>query len=151
MVKELINSPEKFIGKNKWTVLFLGGCLAIVLLALGSAGVHAYTNDAEFCASCHVMDTVYKEWQHSAHREVTNCNDCHTVQTNYVAKTWSKVTAGTGHVFHNTFGDDNQVIRLKNNEVVQQNCLRCHSEYVEQTILMEGDCFRCHRTTPHGA
>ncbi|KJS84212.1 MAG: hypothetical protein JM58_11365 [Peptococcaceae bacterium BICA1-8] len=150
MLKQLIRAPSSLIMKHKGLVVLIGIGLAVIMIIVGSLGVNAYTKEAEFCASCHVMDTVYREWQHSAHREFTNCNDCHTDQKNYVAKTWSKATSGTGHLYHNTFGDPNVMLELKNTETVQENCLRCHANLVESNFLMDDDCFRCHRTTPHG-
>lgn len=150
MLKQLIRAPSGPVCISKWVVALMGFSVVFLLSTVGIVGMHKVTKEAEFCASCHVMDTVYREWQHSAHRNITNCNDCHTDQRNYATKTWSKVTSGTGHMYHNIFGDHNQMLKLKDKETVQQNCLRCHADVVQGAVLMDDDCFRCHRTTPHG-
>ncbi|NLT94910.1 MAG: cytochrome c nitrite reductase small subunit [Clostridia bacterium] len=150
MLHNLIRAPNTLWNKHKGLFVLTGLSLMLLIAFLGSLGVNAYTKEADFCASCHIMDDVYREWQHSAHRQFTNCNDCHTDQTNYVLKTWSKATAGTGHLYHNIFGDPNAMLKLKNTATVQENCLRCHGDLVEGNFLMDDECFRCHRTTPHG-
>lgn len=130
------------------------GLLAVLCLTavIGVQGVHALTKDPSYCVSCHVMEPVYGTWSHSSHREIVGCNDCHTDQTNYATKTYTKITSGVQHLYHNTFSDVPDSIRMneKNNEMVQNNCLKCHQDVV-RNISMDPSrqCFDCHRYTPH--
>ncbi|MTV50541.1 cytochrome c nitrite reductase small subunit [Heliobacillus mobilis] len=138
------------------------GILSVVIL-LAAAGaatatMHAVTHESSFCASCHVMQNYMASWEHSSHREVAGCNDCHTDQRNYLAKTYSKATAGARHAFMNVIKPPEHLKMIESSkEVVQRNCLRCHDSLVEKTRLADQDaeadrkfCFDCHRSTPHG-
>lgn len=142
--------PPKKISRR---TLILGILLALCLVGvIGVQGMHAVTKDSSFCVSCHVMEPVYGTWSHSSHREIAGCNDCHTDQTNYATKTYTKATAGVQHLYHNTFGSVPEPIRIaqKNTEMVQNNCLRCHQDVV-RNLNMDSSrrCFDCHRYTPH--
>ncbi|HHX49839.1 MAG TPA: cytochrome c nitrite reductase small subunit [Clostridia bacterium] len=131
----------------------IGFLVALLLVAIiGTQGVHSATKDPSFCVSCHVMEPVYGTWSHSSHREIVDCNGCHTDQTNYLTKTYSKVTAGMQHLYHNNFGEIPQPIRIakSNTQMVQENCLRCHQDIVRNLRMDPGRrCFDCHRYTPH--
>lgn len=147
----VLSGKTKRISKLSLIVgLFVGLCSIVVI---GVQGVHAVTKDSSFCVSCHVMEPVYGTWSHSSHREIVGCNDCHTDQTNYATKSYTKITAGVQHLYHNTFSDVPDSIRIadKNTEMVQQNCLRCHEDVV-RNVKMDSSrrCFDCHRYTPHG-
>jgi len=141
--------PKKLSKRTLIVGLLVGLCL---IGFIGVQGMHAVTKDSSFCVSCHVMEPVYGTWSHSSHREIAGCNDCHTDQTNYLTKTYTKATAGIKHLYHNTFGDVPEPIRLadSNEELVQENCLRCHQEVV-RNVNMDSSrrCFDCHRYTPH--
>lgn len=133
--------------------LIVGLFVGLFLIAIiGVQGVHAVTSDSSYCVSCHVMEPVYGTWSHSSHREIAGCNDCHTDQTNYVTKSYTKITAGVQHLYHNTFSDLPDSIRIKDGstELVQNNCLRCHEDVV-RNVNMDSSrrCFDCHRYTPH--
>lgn len=133
--------------------------LALLLLAAGAgtATMHAVTGDSSFCGTCHVMDNYMSSWQHSSHRDVAGCNDCHTDQTNYLTKTWTKATAGARHAYVNYLSTPPQHLKMVESSkgVVQGNCLRCHGQVVEKTTLADPKvggkyCFDCHRSMPHG-
>ncbi|NLC38426.1 MAG: cytochrome c nitrite reductase small subunit [Clostridia bacterium] len=145
--------PEVFSGKllTGPALISLFGALFFMAI-IGSQGVHIATKDPSFCVSCHVMEPVYGTWSHSSHREIVDCNGCHTDQSNYFTKTYSKVIAGIQHLYHNNFGEIPEPIRLaqSNTQMVQENCLRCHHDIV-RNLRMDADrrCFDCHRYTPH--
>ncbi|NLC77981.1 MAG: cytochrome c nitrite reductase small subunit [Clostridia bacterium] len=141
-------------GKRRARITLVVGLLVVLCFAvlISVEGVHSATKDPSFCVSCHVMEPVYGTWSHSAHREVAGCNDCHTDNTNYFTKTYTKATAGLQHLYHNTFSDlpDRLRIHQANTALVQDNCIRCHEDVVRNLNMdPERRCFDCHRYTPH--
>ena len=74
-----------------------------------------------------------------------------------------KASDGLRHASMFTFRMEPQVIRIKDagREVVQENCIRCHSNYLHPVALrsigansiyedIEGVGWDCHRETTHG-
>ena len=98
-----------------------------------------------------------------SHGRVTNCNDCHVPQDNIIRKYMFKASDGLRHATMFTFRMEPQVIRIKDagRNVVQENCIRCHANYLHpislrsmgaKSIYEDDDrvCWDCHRETPHG-
>lgn len=85
-----------------------------------------------------------------------NCTDCHVPHSNFVAKYYVKAVSGFNHVRHFTFGSIPEPIRAKpaTDEIIQENCIRCHSETVSAVADGQMDsgryCFECHRSVAHG-
>ena len=122
------------------------------------------SDDSKTCMNCHVMGPHYATWQHSAHREVTNCNDCHVPHDNFIKKYAFKAQDGMRHSTIFTMRGEPQSIHINEGalEVVQSNCIRCHENLVQNmedqthfsTQAQHGYgkyCWECHRETPHGA
>ena len=141
----------------KW-VLFSGLLALIIVLGVGLyvTDFTAYLgNNPTTCNNCHVMDAVYESWYHGGHKQWANCNDCHTPHS-LIPKYLVKAQSGYHHVTAFVFGKIPEAIRAKpaSKEVVQENCIRCHTETVSPII--EGSkpldlfCFDCHRTVAHG-
>lgn len=146
-------------------VILLSGVivgLGFYILRISNAASYLSDNP-ETCINCHVMDPQYATWSHSAHREVTNCNDCHVPHDNVVSKYFFKAKDGLRHATMFTLRKEPQVIFIKEagKEVVQQNCIRCHEKLVTENAgiarfdasrhyRMERSCVECHRETPHG-
>ncbi|MBM7865307.1 cytochrome c nitrite reductase small subunit [Heliobacterium gestii] len=142
---------------KKLKIIILAGGIFLMAAGAGTAAMHKITGNTAFCGTCHVMDNYMASWEHSSHREVAGCNDCHTDQRNYAAKTWSKVYAGSQHAFVNTVLTPPDHLKLyeASKPIIQRNCLRCHDDLVAQTNLDKAEpggksCFDCHRSTPHG-
>jgi cytochrome c nitrite reductase small subunit len=112
-------------------------------------------NNPTTCNNCHVMDAVYEGWYHGGHKQWANCNDCHTPH-DLIPKYLVKAQSGYHHVTAFIFGDIPDAIRAKESsrKVVQENCIRCHTETVSNMLdsSMEFDrqCFDCHRSVAHG-
>jgi cytochrome c nitrite reductase small subunit len=150
---------------TKMSILFA----ALALLAVAAVvGVGLYVtdftaylgNNPTTCNNCHVMDAVYEGWYHGGHKEWATCNDCHTPHA-LIPKYLVKAQSGYHHVSAFVLGDIPDAIRAKeaSKKVVQENCLRCHSETVADIVdgsPMYGQsdheryCFECHRTVAHG-
>jgi cytochrome c nitrite reductase small subunit len=130
--------------------------LAVIGVGMYVTDFTAYLgNNPSTCNNCHVMDAVYESWYHGGHKSWANCNDCHTPH-DLIPKYIVKAQSGYHHVTAFIFGDIPDAIRAKESSraVVQQNCIRCHSETVSTMIdsAMEFDryCFDCHRSVAHG-
>ncbi len=108
------------------------------------------TDQAAFCASCHVMSEA--AWTHkmSIHADLA-CNECHTPH-NIAQKLPFKTASGLHDITTNTFGSIADSIHATKDtkNVVQANCRRCHTATV-QTVDMDVKpyCTDCHRSVPH--
>jgi len=130
--------------------------LAVIATGLYVSDFTAYLgSDPGTCNNCHVMDGVYENWAHGAHRTWAVCGDCHTPHA-LIPKYLIKAQSGFRHVSAFTLGDIPDAIRPRPSsiKIIQDNCIRCHSETVAD--IMAGSmpfdryCFDCHRDTAHG-
>ncbi len=158
---------RKLIPPANWRipVTILNGILAglgFYILYISNA-VSYLSDKPETCINCHVMNPQYATWNHSSHREVANCNDCHVPHNNVFNKYYFKAKDGFRHASVFTMRGEPQVIYIKEEgqEVVQQNCIRCHSHLItdDKMVALGSDfhdtrtdrqCWTCHRETPHG-
>jgi cytochrome c nitrite reductase small subunit len=137
-------------------IVGLVALLIVVGVGLYVTDFTAYLgNNPTTCNNCHVMDAVYESWYHGGHKQWANCNDCHTPHA-LIPKYIVKARSGYHHVTAFVFGDIPNAIRAKEDsqEIVQENCVRCHAETVSAIVdtSMEFDryCFECHRSVAHG-
>lgn len=152
-------------GRWKLPVLILLG----IMIGLGFFVFHisrmpSYLSDKpETCTNCHIMTPQYATWSHSSHREHAHCNDCHVPHNNVFNKYFFKAKDGMRHATIFTLRREPQVIFIKEEgkEVVQDNCVRCHTKLLTDSKLlmktaeyqhfrMERKCWECHREVPHG-
>ena len=143
--------------------LFLGVIIGLgIYLAQISRFTSYLSDDPTACINCHVMNTAYDTWAHSAHREVTTCNSCHIPHDNIIKKYVFKGMDGFRHAWVFTTRTEPQVLRIskRGEGTVQTNCMSCH----EDTLLQHGNlftqeqvdnknevkCWSCHKSTPHG-
>ena len=152
---------------REWRIvvmLLLGILIGLVLFILHAARATSYlSDDPKACVNCHVMAPQFATWERGSHGKVTNCNDCHVPQDNFINKYLFKASDGLRHSFMFTFRLEPQVIQIKHagKKAVQQNCIRCHSNVIHpislraisaKSIIEEEEryCWDCHRETPHG-
>ena len=152
---------------DQWKVQVI--ILLGIFFGLGAFTFHiskapSYLSDKpETCINCHIMVPEYSTWAHSAHREYTNCNDCHVPHNNMVNHYYFKAMDGLRHATIFTLRAEPQVIQIKEAgaNAVQNNCIRCHSNVITDTRMMrpeydhndlrkERRCWDCHREAPHG-
>lgn len=133
-----------------------------MMLIMGiSTGVFAYTfyyghgfsyltDDSKTCMNCHVMKDMEKRWGHSSHKEVANCNDCHTPKK-FHKKLFVKVINGYRHsiAFITESFPENIRITDFNTKIVEQNCIRCHKEFVSCVENKNISCAKCHSNVGH--
>ena len=58
------------------------------------------------------MRSAYATWQHSSHRAVAGCNDCHVPQDNVLSKYYFKAKDGLRHATIFTMRAEPQVIKM---------------------------------------
>lgn len=109
--------------------LFLTVITGFILLA-GYSSWNA-ANPERTCGSCHEINPLVNEWQHSAHREV-KCTECHgTALSNGIHSLKEK----TGMILtHFTKQKKREDIKLTEQQVLEisDQCARCHrSEYAK--------------------
>jgi cytochrome c nitrite reductase small subunit len=158
---KFLNPPDKW----KIPVIILTGILTgIVAIAFHFSKASSYLSDKPTtCVNCHIMAPQYATWSHSAHREVTNCNDCHVPHNNVFNKYFFKAKDGMRHATIFTLRLEPQVIFIEEagKKVVQENCIRCHEAIINDPKMAAIDpqfnicrtdrqCWECHRETPHG-
>ena len=145
-------------GTDMRVPLVVGILALIIVLGVGLyvTDFTAYLgNDPATCNNCHVMDAVYESWYHGGHSQWAVCGDCHTPH-DLIPKYFIKAENGYHHVTAFLFGDIPDAIRARESSrrIVQENCIRCHSETVSTMLesVMELDryCFDCHRSVAHG-
>lgn len=128
------------------------------------AGLGAYTfqfakglaymsNDPAACRNCHIMNDEFDSWQKSSHHTRAVCNDCHTPHS-FANKWITKAENGWNHSVKFTLQNFAEPIRIRpsNAAKLQQNCIRCHGEFVEQVGHGGAgiQCTRCHGGVGHG-
>ncbi len=158
----IVHLPRFLRPPARWrlpVLLVCGVLVGLLALTLHISRATSYlTDDPAACVNCHIMAPQYASWEKGSHGRVTNCNDCHVPQ-DLLRKYAFKAYDGTRHAFMFTFKMEPQVIRMHSPgvRVVQENCLRCHSDYLEATLAMAGtahggerQCWDCHREVPHG-
>jgi len=159
---------RKLTPPDRWkipVIILLG-----IFFGLGAFTFHiskapSYLSDKpETCINCHIMVPEYSTWAHSAHREYTNCNDCHVPHNNILNHYYFKAMDGLRHASIFTLRAEPQVIQIKNAgaNAVQNNCIRCHENVINDTRMMRPEfsqndlrkkgrkCWECHREVPHG-
>lgn len=144
------------IGMKIALIISFSALIIAVAAGLYATDFTAYLgNDPTACNNCHLMDAPYESWYHSSHHPWATCNDCHTPH-NFIPKYLVKASSGYHHVTAFITGNYPVAIRAKSTskDVIQENCIYCHLETVENVAdgKMDGEryCFSCHRDTAHG-
>ena len=146
-------------------IILLGAICGLGMYAMVESKAVSYlSDDPKTCANCHVMTPQYTTWETSSHREWASCNDCHVPQDNVFKKYLFKAKDGLYHASVFTTRGEPEVIKMKEagNEVVQNNCIRCHQDQVTDARLAgmmeshfedrtERKCWTCHQEVPHGS
>ncbi len=156
-----LSPPESWLFPVVLVSAILIGLLMFLFYVSNAA---SYLSDKpETCVNCHVMSPQYATWSHSSHRERAHCNDCHVPHNNVVNKYFFKGKDGLRHASVFTMRNEPQVIQIKEvgKQVVQENCIRCHVNTLEDAKINTIDrdfhsrrtgrqCWDCHREVPHG-
>jgi cytochrome c nitrite reductase small subunit len=121
-------------------------------------GASYLSNDPKVCVNCHIMNDEFDSWRKGPHHASATCNDCH-VPPHFPAKYIAKAENGYHHSKGFTLQDFHEPIMIKerNSQILQDNCLRCHADFVHD--IVRGStwadnairCVHCHRSVGHGA
>jgi cytochrome c nitrite reductase small subunit len=120
-------------------------------------GLSYFSTDPKACANCHIMNDEYASWSKGPHHGDARCVDCHLPHET-IAKYLAKASNGYHHSKGFTLQDFHEPILIKprNAEILQGNCVRCHGDFVHEALLGDGvreesRCTHCHRDVGHGA
>ncbi|MBN2580925.1 MAG: cytochrome c nitrite reductase small subunit [Pirellulales bacterium] len=121
-------------------------------------GLSYFSTDPKACVNCHIMNDEYDSWIKGPHHATAVCVDCH-LPDDFVGKYLAKASNGYHHTKGFTFDDFHEPIFIKpgNARILQENCLRCHGDFVHQIVVgakTDADatqCVHCHAGTGHGA
>jgi cytochrome c nitrite reductase small subunit len=160
------------VKKSKFLVY---GALLAFIVAVGmfvylinaSKALSYLSSDPKACINCHVMNTQYATWQHSAHAQRATYVECH-LPTNegMLAKYVAKAKDGWNHSVAFTLNTYDNAIQISDDGAkrVQNNCISCHKS-VTSTLVSNSDhyhnfddpevatgrkCWSCHKGVPHG-
>lgn len=160
MLKKIIPPDEWILPVTVLVGMIFG--LGFYILHLSQATSYL-SDDPKTCINCHVMTTEYITWNHSSHRDIATCNDCHVPQDNAFNKYYFKAKDGLYHATVFTMRMEPQTITMREPSklVVQSNCIRCHIDQVTDAKMIswveghkesrtERRCWECHKETPHG-
>ncbi len=146
---------------HKWilVVAVMFGVLAGVggYTFLYAEGLSYFSTDPAACANCHIMNSQYDSWQKGSHHNVAVCVDCH-LPVDFFEKYLAKASNGYHHSKGFTFQDFHEPIFIKdsNSHILQDNCLRCHSDILDEMMRRAASdrnavsCVKCHATVGHG-
>jgi cytochrome c nitrite reductase small subunit len=118
-------------------------------------GLSYLSDDPTACVNCHVMRDQFTAWNHSSHKAVAVCNDCHAPHDSLLSKYAVKALNGVNHSVRFTLDAYPEPIRITelNRRVAHDNCLGCHGALVSQMHASpegEGvDCIACHGSVGH--
>jgi cytochrome c nitrite reductase small subunit len=158
---------KKLLPPKKWrlpVMILTSLMVGLIFFLMHVSKAHSYLSDKpETCTNCHIMAPQYATWNHSSHRGIAHCNDCHVPHNNIFNKYYFKAKDGLRHATIFTLRAEPQVIFIKEEgaEVVHQNCVRCHSKMLvdpkleasvkdHHSKMTDRKCWDCHREVPHG-
>jgi cytochrome c nitrite reductase small subunit len=121
-------------------------------------GLSYFSTDPRACKNCHIMNDQYDSWTKGVHHATARCVDCHLPHA-FVRKYLAKAENGYHHSKGFTFQDFHEpiLIKPKNAAILQENCLRCHADFVHDIVRGSTTaedavrCVHCHRNVGHGA
>ncbi|MCK5907974.1 MAG: cytochrome c nitrite reductase small subunit [Flavobacteriales bacterium] len=145
-------------------IIIVGSMIGMGGYLMKISNVTSYLgDDPKTCVNCHVMTPRDNTWERSSHKNVATCNDCHVPHDNVFRKYYFKAMDGMRHAAMFTLRMEPQSITMHEagQVVVQENCVRCHSnqvrDYKLESIVPDSEvhrtdrqCWECHREVPHG-
>lgn len=121
-------------------------------------GLSYFSSDPKACVNCHIMRDQYNSWVKSSHHNNATCVQCHLPHS-LIPKLIAKAENGWHHSKGFTMQDFHEpiMIKQKNSQILQNNCLECHSMKVHELVkgaTTDKDavrCVHCHANVGHSA
>ena len=151
--------------KSLWSSPFWRTVLLLIVIGIPiglglftfsyARGASYLSDDPQACMNCHIMRDQFEGWQHSSHRRVADCNDCHTPHSSVLAKYIVKGINGFNHSLAFTTGNFHEPITINdmNASVVQENCVACHQNLTTMIAVNHAEeelaCVSCHSDVGH--
>jgi len=137
-------------------LLQVAGLVVLAALGLGAfmsfgpPGLYAKSGTPEFCARCHVMETEYEDWFHTAGHRRVKCIECHLPSDSFPRHIMWKGIEGMwdSYVFYSGRVPERISLSAHGAAILNENCRRCHSETVAN-IKEDRNCWQCHRRLSH--
>ena len=152
MLKKVFSQTS---GLSWFVVAMLGILVGLSLFTFVYArGGSYFLDDPQACLNCHIMRDQYDAWNHSTHKQVANCNSCHTPK-NLFGKYLVKGVNGWNHSLAFTTGKFADPLRIRpfNRKIAIANCIRCHqgvtSRMIDNAQGQQADCLACHGNVGH--
>lgn len=136
---------------RRYLAIFVAvGLVTFLYLLLGPPELLARSEAPIFCGGCHVMEGEYEAWAHAGAHRRKLCVDCHLPNENVALHYFWKSVGGMKDLvlFYSGVESEHVKISAQGAEVLQANCIRCHSSAVE-FIDPDRKCWECHRRLPH--
>ena len=146
---------------------FVVALLFLVYMVFLSEMPSYLSKDPKACINCHVMNTQYATWQHSAHGVAgVTCVECHLPTDSFFEKYYAKTIDGWNHSVAFTMETYDPAMKISEYGAkrVQENCMSCHGSLAsvitenadkyhnfEEPYVENGrKCWDCHKSVPHG-
>jgi cytochrome c nitrite reductase small subunit len=148
-------------------------CTLLTMALLWKSGAPSYLSGRpEACAGCHLMGPRLDSWRAGGHAKVATCVDCHVPHGQPLEALLAKGSDGLRHAAIATLGTESRTLQARAADVLEANCLRCHSwmaslkgkraaaPYFGRRSARPEDayhadpnrsCLACHRDTSHRA
>jgi cytochrome c nitrite reductase small subunit len=139
--------------------IFLGSTMGLGLFTFQyGQGLSYLSHDPTACKNCHIMNDQFDSWTKAGHHQAAVCVDCH-LPPEGIQKWIAKSENGFWHSKGFTLNDFHEPIMIKrrNPQILQENCLRCHGDFVHDLVAGSTSaddavsCVHCHRNVGHGA
>ena len=149
----------RFPQRPSLPILLLFGMVGLAV-GLGSytfiyaQGASYLSDNPQACVNCHIMREQFNGWSKSSHKAFATCNSCH-VPHDFVGKYLTKAENGFWHSYKFTLQNFHEPIQMRprSREIVQENCLGCHSQFVSSIMNHVGadevNCIQCHPGVGH--
>jgi cytochrome c nitrite reductase small subunit len=152
----MLNRLFSHSGSLSWLILAMLGIVAGLSLFtfIYAKGASYFFDDPQACLNCHVMREQFEAWNHSTHKQVANCNRCHTPK-NLFGKYVVKGINGWNHSLAFTTGNIADPLRIRpfNRKIALANCVRCHKDLTSPMLHDDrgqmADCLACHGNVGH--
>ena len=142
---------KEFLKGNTLKLIARGFAAGVVFFGVAGAMLHA-TGTPTFCGQCHSMKHEAATFAKSSHKD-QDCVECHLPHDNSAIYLIEKGRTGMVDMYHEVLRDYPERIELDESarNMVNKNCLRCHSKTMSYVDDRNDNCLKCHSRIAHGS